>query len=154
LSVVLHIDVIHYLQANQTHVGTQCPGSVAFTTVSSNNTPGFTTPVNTMDTTAAAHDATTSSNSSSNAQLSPVDSTWQRFTYQSELASIATATAAATGATTATATAGATAACKRSLEYMYDEKAADDTVGGSLVPDQQRANTMTAIEVSLLYTAI
>jgi hypothetical protein len=107
-----------------------------------------------MDTTAAAQAVTTRSNSSSNAQLSPVDPTWQRFTYQSELASIAAATAGATGATTATATAGATAACKRSLEYMYDEQAAVDTVGGSLVPDQQRANTMTAIEVSLMYTAI
>jgi hypothetical protein len=149
--------VIHCLQDEQESLFSLRLEPTAFTTPSSSETAVLTTPVKTKYTTAPADDATASSSSSSSSHA-PVFSavtTWQRLAQHLEPTSSSTATTATTVigaiAADATATGTATTARKRSVEHMYDEQAVFDEGYEVLPHERQRANSLSTIQVSLLY---
>jgi hypothetical protein len=148
---------VKYSQGHQAPVDTLHNGSTAIATT--NSAASYAAPTNTMDTTAPPQSVTTSNSSSGSSNHVPqlsADTTWQRFALHNEPTSTATAYAVSTadGDTTAdtmaTAATAATAARKRSLEHMYDEQAVFDTCDEAMVHERQRANSLSAIQVSSL----
>jgi hypothetical protein len=128
----------------------------AFTTTSSasnsSNAARLATPTSTVRTTAAAGGVSTSISSSSSSSSVPLFSAvteWRHLTHDN--VTTATSTLPPYPATTAATTAAtATSARKRSLELLYSEQAVHDEGYEVLPQERQRANSLGAIQVSLL----
>jgi hypothetical protein len=105
-----------------------------------------------MNTTAAAKDVATSSSSSScsHTPLFSAVTEWRHLAHDN-VTTAGGAITAATASATATAAATFTAARKRSVEHMYDEQAVLDEGYEVLPRERQRANSLSAMQVSLLY---